>query len=120
MITVGYPFIIPEDATNCTYGSLLGFGTITHDDLAWLREEVLEKLNEVIQAVSADHGATYVDLYESGRGHDVCAKPAARAWVEGLLAKLIPLEHALVHPNAAGHANAAKYVEDAMLRVLAP
>jgi len=53
VITVGYPFIVPEDTSKCTYGSspaaLKQFSTITHGDLGWLRTSVLERLNSVIE-----------------------------------------------------------------------
>lgn len=120
VITVGYPFIIPADATTCTYNNLLHFGTITHGDLGWLRTDVLERLNAVIAETSAARGATFVDIYEPGRGHDVCATPADQAWVEGLMAKLLPPEFALVHPNIKGHANAATRVEPVIIAGLEP
>ncbi|MEV0341792.1 SGNH/GDSL hydrolase family protein [Nocardia sp. NPDC050713] len=67
----------------------------------------LEQLNAVMEEEAAAHGARYVDLIESTRGHDACAAPEER-WLEGM----IPLKPGgtPLHPNAAGHANAAKEI----------
>jgi lysophospholipase L1-like esterase len=118
ILTVGYPYIIPEVVTTCVYGSLLGFSTVTHGDLAWLRTEVLEKLNDVIRDVAEAEGHTFVDIYNSSRGHSVCDKAGGNNWVDGIFSSLIPFKPALVHPNAKGHANAADRVGHAMLTAL--
>ncbi|MEU2257723.1 SGNH/GDSL hydrolase family protein [Nocardia xishanensis] len=67
----------------------------------------LEQLNAVMKEEAAAHGARYVDLIPSTRGHDACAAPEQR-WVEGMI-PVMPGGTPL-HPNAAGHANAAKEV----------
>ncbi len=114
IITVGYPFIIPDDASKCTFGvtqeAQMQFGTITHGDLNWLRASVLERLNSVIEEATIRNGDTFVNIYNSGRGHSVCD---ADKWVEGLLDT--QGRPALVHPNAAGQENAARQVERAIL-----
>ncbi|GAA5050403.1 hypothetical protein HNP84_004089 [Thermocatellispora tengchongensis] len=113
IITVGYPHIVPEDTGKCVYGSPVGFATVTKGDLAWLRTNALEPLNDVIAKTTANHGDTYVDLYASSAGHTVCDKLTGPNWVEGMLdTRGRP---ALVHPNAAGHANAARLLERAIV-----
>ncbi|SEG94179.1 GDSL-like Lipase/Acylhydrolase family protein [Actinacidiphila yanglinensis] len=112
MVTVGYPHVIPEDATSCTYGDLRQFGTITTGDLAWARTHILEPLNAAIAQESVAHNATFVDLYPSTTNHSVCD---SNHWVDGIFSSLIPLRYAYVHPNAKGQANTASQVEDAIL-----
>jgi hypothetical protein len=117
VITVGYPTVIPENTDNCVYGSLLQFATIRRPDLNWLRTSALEPLNAVIRQVTAAHGDHYVDIYDSSRGHSVCA--GQEKWVEGIKERLFndqdPNTWALVHPNVRGQANAAAQVERAVL-----
>ncbi|MFB7667473.1 SGNH/GDSL hydrolase family protein [Kitasatospora sp. NPDC056138] len=121
VVSVGYPAIFPESAAaSCTWGSagtgdargLLDFGTITFQDLDWLRHDVLEPLNAVVAEQSARHRAAFVDLYRSSRGHDVCSPDR---WVDGLLSSPDPDAIALVHPNADGQRNAAAQVGTAVL-----
>ncbi len=110
VITVGYPFIVPEDTSKCTFGDLKQFGTITLGDLNWLRTNVLERLNSVIEDETLRSGDTFVNIYSSSRGHSVCD---AGKWVEGILDT--QGRPALVHPNSAGQENAARQVERAIL-----
>lgn len=113
VITVGYPFIVPDDTTKCTFGNFLQFGTITRGDLNWLRADVLERLNSVIEDETIRNGDTFVNIYDSSRGHSVCDSDK---WVEGIYSSLSPEKvPALVHPNVAGQANAAHQVERAIL-----
>lgn len=115
VITVGYPHVIPDDATDCTYGDPRQFATMTSGDLDWARTSVLEPLNTVIQQVTAAHGDTFVDLYAPSRGHSVCNDTGTDNWADGIFTSLVPLRYAYVHPNARGQANAAALVEDAIL-----
>ncbi len=114
VITVGYPFIIPDDTSKCTFGigpvAMKQFSTITRGDLNWLRTSVLERLNSVIEEETLRNGDTYVNIYDSGRGHSVCD---ADKWVEGILDT--QGRPALVHPNSAGQENTARKVERAIL-----
>ncbi|MEU8922249.1 SGNH/GDSL hydrolase family protein [Kitasatospora sp. NPDC048545] len=112
VITVGYPHLIPEDATHCQYGNLLHFATVTTGDLAWARTAILEPLNAVIARSSTDHGDTFVDLYPASAGHSVCDPDH---WLDGILTSVLPLRYGLVHPNARGQAGAAAAVERAVL-----
>ncbi|MET8747835.1 SGNH/GDSL hydrolase family protein [Streptomyces sp. NPDC004728] len=110
--TVGYPHVIPEAATSCTYGDMRQFGTITTGDLTWARTHILEPLNTAIAQESAAHNATFIDLYPTTANHSVCDSDH---WTDGILSSLVPLRYAFVHPNAKGHANTASLVEDAIL-----
>ncbi|MGW6695900.1 SGNH/GDSL hydrolase family protein [Rhodococcus sp. NPDC054953] len=75
---------------------------------------LITRLNTVTATAASTAGATFVDLEPSTRGHDACAAPADR-WIVGAvptsLTAPIPL-----HPNAAGHANAATQVIAAVTR----
>ncbi|MGC5566795.1 SGNH/GDSL hydrolase family protein [Streptomyces sp. FR-108] len=111
ILAVGYPTIIPEDTSKCGFGNLTQFGSITQGDLDWLRTDVLEPLNSAIKkSTGTQDAASFVNLYDSSRNHSVCD---SGKWVEGILT--LPAQLSLVHPNAAGHRNAADHVESAML-----
>jgi hypothetical protein len=130
VITVGYPAVLPEEASDCNRLALTELSSIKHADIDWLRDDVLKQLNKTIQQVSSFFGDRYVDVYSSSVGHDAC-QPADTKWVEGICgdaadywpAKLpntllncgaIGKRVTLVHPNAAGHENTAAYVERAI------
>lgn len=68
----------------------------------------INRLNALFAKVSAEHGATFVDIAPPSRGHDVCA-PIGKKWFEGLLptSPAVPL-----HPNALGMANIGRIVAD--------
>ncbi|MFJ4187492.1 SGNH/GDSL hydrolase family protein [Kitasatospora sp. NPDC089509] len=112
VITVGYPHLFPADTTRCRYGDLLQFGTFTLGDLAWARTNILEPLNLAIEQVSSAQQDTYVDLYPGSAGHSVCDSDH---WINGLLSSVVPLQYALVHPNAEGQAFMAAQVESTVL-----
>ncbi|MER6095819.1 SGNH/GDSL hydrolase family protein [Streptomyces sp. NPDC001728] len=145
IITVGYPTIFPEDPTSCDRkdttelaAAIKGIGTVsvTHGDAAWMHE-VTTHLNAIIRALTELSGDEYVDLAATSAGHDACQAPDVK-WVEGVCGTAgsywptevalgpITLECAdgnratLVHPNAAGHANAATQVEAAVRTALTP
>ncbi|MEU2042328.1 SGNH/GDSL hydrolase family protein [Nocardia niwae] len=67
----------------------------------------IEQLNAAMQAQSTEHGALYVDLLESTRDHGVCAPPEQR-WLEGPVT--VEPDAVPLHPNSAGHANAARQI----------
>ncbi|MFB7518213.1 SGNH/GDSL hydrolase family protein [Streptomyces sp. NPDC056144] len=143
VVTVGYPTILPEDPTTCDRADTtelaadvegLGKISVTHGDIGWLGE-VNTHLNAIIQAVTELSGDTYVDVATSSKGHDACGSRAEK-WVEGVCgeaASYWPTDvnlgvatlkcsdgnrGTLVHPNAAGHANAAQQVEAAVRAAL--
>ncbi|MFI9391995.1 SGNH/GDSL hydrolase family protein [Streptomyces bauhiniae] len=130
VITVGYPAVLPQEASACNRLSLTELGSIKHADIDWLRDDVLKPLNSTIQRVSSFFGDRYVDVYSSSVGHDAC-QPAGTKWVEGICGDaggywpsklsgtllncgLIQKRVTLVHPNGAGHTNAAAHVERAI------
>ncbi|MFC8491983.1 SGNH/GDSL hydrolase family protein [Streptomyces sp. NPDC057235] len=114
ILAVGYPAVVPQDASSCTYGDLTQFGTVTPGDLDWLREDVLEPLNRAINnSTGTQDAASFVDLYDSSRNHSVCDDSK---WVEGFVT--LPDQLSFVHPNALGHRNAADHVEEAMLNTI--
>lgn len=59
---------------------------------------VIDHLGAVLRQAAEEHGATFVDTYTLGTGHDTCAAPADR-YIEGL----VPTREAMpLHPNASG------------------
>ncbi|MFE7192300.1 SGNH/GDSL hydrolase family protein [Kitasatospora sp. NPDC057541] len=126
VITVGYPAVLPEKGSACTGGDPTQLGSITADDINWLRDEVLAPLNRTIQRVSKAFGDRYVDVHASSVGHDAC-RPEETRWVEGLCGNAedhwpgsflncaaIDKRTTLAHPNAAGYADTAAHVERAI------
>ncbi|MEU9078986.1 SGNH/GDSL hydrolase family protein [Kitasatospora sp. NPDC004745] len=107
IITVGYPHLVPEDATRCRFGDPLQFATFTTGDLAWARTSILEPLNQAIEQIASARQDTFVDLYAGSAEHSVCD---ADHWLDGVLTSVIPLKYALVHPNADGQSFAATRV----------
>ncbi|KFF94683.1 hypothetical protein IQ62_46200 [Streptomyces scabiei] len=114
VLTVGYPTVIPEDTSKCRYNDWEQFASITPGDLDWLRDDVLEPLNAVIEKAAGAQGDTFVGLSDSSRNHSVCD---SGKWVEGVFTTF-PTELAFVHPNARGHRNAADQVAPAILNAL--
>ncbi|GKQ41707.1 SGNH/GDSL hydrolase family protein [Streptomyces sp. A012304] len=114
ILTVGYPTIVPQNTSKCGWADITKFGTITQGDLDWLRQDVLEPLNETIEkSTSTQEAASFVDLYDSSQRHSVCDDDK---WVEGFVTP--PDQLSLVHPNAHGHRNAADHVGQALLNAL--
>lgn len=143
IVTVGYPTIVPEDATTCDRedttelaADIKGFGKIsaTHGDIAWLNE-VTTHFNAIIEAITELSDGTFVDTAASSVGHDLC-QPRGTKWVEGVCGEAgsyWPTEVTLglftltcsdgnratvVHPGTAGHRNTATQVEAAIRGVL--
>lgn len=116
ILAVGYPTVIPKDTSKCDYNNQHQFLSITQGDLDWLRQDVLEPLNAAIEKSADAHtSATFVNLYDSSQNHSVCD---SAKWVEGVIEG--DDRAALVHPNAAGHRNAADHVASAILNAIAP
>ncbi|MEU3603510.1 SGNH/GDSL hydrolase family protein [Streptomyces sp. NPDC006798] len=143
IVTVGYPTIVPADATTCDRqdttelaADIKGLGRIsaTHGDIAWLNE-VSTRFNDIIRAVTELSGDTYVDIAASSVGHDLC-RPRGTKWVEGVCGEagsywpdevsvgIFTLtcsdgnRATVVHPNAAGYRNTAVQVEAAVREAL--
>lgn len=102
IMAIGYPSVIPgrTDVTRCVWGRIAQdrpdvaamhhFGSITHEDLDWLREAVINGLNTAINdAVPNDPHFAFLGLGKpDGAAHDVCADAgpnAQGAWIEGLI-----------------------------------
>lgn len=102
-VLVGYP-------TTIRAGGCPGVQPIWPEDADYI-QSLVTRVNATMAGTA---GVTFVDLEPSTHGHDACATPAER-WVEGAvpvsLAAPIPL-----HPNAAGHANAAAQILAALTR----
>ncbi|MBX4167127.1 SGNH/GDSL hydrolase family protein [Rhodococcus sp. DMU2021] len=98
IVLVGYP-------TGIRDGGCFPEQRIWPDDATYLQEKI-DRLNTVMREQAEAADVDYVDLRDSSRDHDVCADPETR-WMAGLqpAAGSIPL-----HPNAAGHRNAADQV----------
>ncbi|CCH34739.1 SGNH/GDSL hydrolase family protein [Actinosynnema sp. NPDC047251] len=91
VVVVGYLRILPPS------GGCWPVVPISVGDVPYL-DGTQRTLNAMIGARTTAAGATFVDPYPIGLGHDVCALPGVK-WVEGL----IPTAPAFpVHPNAAG------------------
>lgn len=98
IVLVGYP-------TGIRDGGCFPDQRIWPEDATYLQEKI-DRLNTVMRKQAEAADADYVDLRSSSRDHDACAAPETR-WMAGLqpAAGSIPL-----HPNAAGHRNAADQV----------
>ncbi|MBT2381929.1 SGNH/GDSL hydrolase family protein [Streptomyces sp. ISL-111] len=57
-----------------------------------------DHLSAALRTTARQHGATFVDTYSLGIGHDVCAAPADR-YIEGIIPAHIATP---LHPNAKG------------------
>ncbi|GAA2730830.1 SGNH/GDSL hydrolase family protein [Streptomyces nogalater] len=129
VITVGYPAVLPEDSGDCDRLALTELGPVTHADIDWLRDDVLDQLNNTIRRVTSFFGDRYVDVHSSSVGHDAC-QSAGTKWVEGICGAAedywpaqagtqldcarVNARATLVHPNAEGHAHTAAHVERAI------
>ncbi|GAA3029264.1 SGNH/GDSL hydrolase family protein [Actinokineospora globicatena] len=115
ILAVGYPTIFPTDPTTCDHGftpaGLRHFGTVSYPDLAWLRTQVVEQMNQVIADSAARQGIRFIDLYPTSADHDVCQSDNGN-WVEGVV------DHAgrwaMVRPDTNGHNNTANAIEAAL------
>jgi lysophospholipase L1-like esterase len=76
-------------------------------DANWL-QGLVDRLNGVIAAQAAAHGAEYVDLRTPSAGHDACRSTSSK-WIEGF----VPVNPAApLHPNARGEAAYAQIIGD--------
>jgi lysophospholipase L1-like esterase len=101
VFVVGYPAVLPSPADTSCRESL----SLTRGDVAYLGARMRQLDGELADAARAN-GATFVDTYTSGVGHDAC-RSAADRWVE----PAVPGNAALpLHPNARGMANTANEV----------
>jgi lysophospholipase L1-like esterase len=95
---VNYLPILPDSGDGCW-----PVVPVAKDDVAYLREKEKE-LNKMLADQAAANGATVVDAYSAGIGHDACQPPTER-WVEPT-APVSPA--APFHPNLAGMQGTAR------------
>ncbi|NLU63096.1 SGNH/GDSL hydrolase family protein [Rhodococcus sp. HNM0563] len=102
IVFVGYP-------TGIRDGGCFPEQQMWPQDATYLQSKI-DRLNTVMAEQVVGAGARFVDLRTSTIGHDACATPEQR-WMEGIVPSSpgIPL-----HPNAAGHRNAAERVVSAL------
>jgi lysophospholipase L1-like esterase len=91
VLVVGYLRLLPPS------GGCWPVVPIAVGDVPFL-DGVERSFNAMLADQASSGGADFVDAYQGGNGHDMCAAPGAK-WVEGLL----PTQPAApIHPNAAG------------------
>lgn len=139
VMVVGYPAIVPHNS-GCKWGHWNQLGTVARGDMPWL-DGVERELNDLLARQADEHGATYVDTYDSSVNHGLCEADAGDRWMYGVKDNLTgegnqtdpPSEFCkkipgrgeactFVHPNAAGADNQARQVRAAfeILRAAAP
>ncbi|MEU0073785.1 SGNH/GDSL hydrolase family protein [Streptomyces sp. NPDC006332] len=95
---VGYPAILPADASNC--GRTMG---LAPGDVAYLHAKE-QQLNATLRARAEAAGAGYIDTYTPSVGHDACSARDTR-WIEPLVPRA---PAAAVHPNERGERGMAE------------
>lgn len=109
IFVLGYPAILPDAGPGCW--PVL---PVTPGDVPYLRARH-KQLNAVLANVSAELGASYVDVYAPSIGHDACQLPLFR-WMEPAL----PTSPAApVHPNLMGMRGMAAAVRSAVVETQA-
>ncbi|MQY05988.1 SGNH/GDSL hydrolase family protein [Actinomadura macrotermitis] len=103
VLVVGYLRLVPG-APGCWPAVPIARG-----DLAFL-DGAERRLNRMLAEQARAVGATFVDTYRGGLGHDMCARPG-RKWVEGIV---LTSPAAPVHPNQAGMREVARRVTAAL------
>ncbi|MEJ7844574.1 MAG: SGNH/GDSL hydrolase family protein [Acidimicrobiales bacterium] len=109
VLVVGYPTSLPDDAVAC-----YPYVPILAEDMGYLVAKFKE-MNAMLAEQAATNGATYVDIYTSSIGHDVCQLPG-EAWVNAIV--LVP-PSLIAHPNALSFQNSAPVVAAAIREQLA-
>lgn len=82
---------------------------IARDDVPYLRAKQRE-LNAMLADQAAAHGATLVDAYGAGAGHDACQLPLTR-WVEPSVPAATAAPY---HPNLAGMQATARVLQSSV------
>jgi hypothetical protein len=103
VFVVGYPDILPQS------GNCWPTVPLTTGDTAYLNG-VEKELNSMLSSEAGSNGATYVDTYTPGIGHDACKSLSVR-YVEPVLPESDAFS---VHPNEKGMEADASEVEAAM------
>jgi lysophospholipase L1-like esterase len=102
VFVVNYLPILPDSGPGCWPQV-----PVTEGDVPYLRAKHKE-LNAMLAAQAAANGATLVDVYSAGIGHDACQLPVVR-WVEPV-APASPA--APLHPNLFGMQASARVLVD--------
>ncbi|WP_199434455.1 SGNH/GDSL hydrolase family protein [Qaidamihabitans albus] len=104
VVVVGYPTVLPENASSCWPEVPYGTG-----DVAYLRQAI-GGLNTMLAEQARAHGAGFAGTAGATEGHSMCAPPRAR-WIEGPepVTGAAPL-----HPTARGQ----RAMADALLNVV--
>ncbi|MVU75892.1 SGNH/GDSL hydrolase family protein [Nocardia sp. ET3-3] len=100
VVLVGYPHILPDDASLCA-----GRQPLLPGDIDWARDTVVGGLNTML---SSQPGTTYFSTYDIYTGHDVCEAIPDR-WVNGT--SVDNGSGAKFHPNQYGHAATAQKMQ---------
>lgn len=109
VLVVGYPTSLPDDAVAC-----YPYVPILPEDMGYLVAKYKE-MNAMLAAQAAANGATYVDIYTSSIGHDVCQLPG-EAWVNAIV--VVP-PSLIAHPNALSFQHSGPVVAAAIRQQLA-
>lgn len=110
VFVVGYPDAIPNTGKGCW-----PYVPILNVDMPYLLAKFKE-MNAQLKSTAQGHDSTYVDIYTSSIGHDVCKAPGL-AWVNG--AVLVPPSFP-AHPNDLSFLNSGPIVADAIEAKLHP
>jgi lysophospholipase L1-like esterase len=103
---VNYLPILPDQGPGC-YPQI----PVSDGDVPYVRS-IQKRLNQMLAEQARANGATLVDAYTAGIGHDACKLPGIR-WVE----PVVPVNAAApVHPNLGGMIGASELLTAALSR----
>ena len=105
LLVLGYPQLVADPAT-LTGPTCAG---LTLDEVSFVRAEG-DKLDGVVKAAAEAAGAKYLDASARFAGHEACT---ADPWMTGVSLSDVSSSF---HPNAAGQAELARLVEQALPR----
>ena len=84
---------------------------LSPDDVRYI-DDLIIRINTMIEGQAKANDAEFVDTYDDSIGHDVCKLPPTR-WFEGV----VPTEPAFpLHPNAQGEASMGRSVSKVLRR----
>jgi len=112
ILVLGYPRLFPlnlDSASSCQVYGLPAPFILGYDDQFWMNSIVAE-LDNVIRRAAEAHGLEYVEAsYSAFNGHELCT---SKPMVNPLIAPLTPEDVYSFHPNADGHQQFAKILQD--------
>jgi lysophospholipase L1-like esterase len=114
IIAFGYPSTVGDPDEPC---AAIGVGSkkLSHDELLWLRDQVIPAINRAIEDAASEAGIVYADILQSTIGHELCSDTSQR-WINGVrggddaLGALVGSES--FHPNQYAHDAIARYFID--------